>query len=91
MNNEPNPTLVRGTTGPPRTSRTKSMLHFAREEYSIGRMAASPGSLSTAALATISLPEQYPDLGQCLYELLSAWGFISQSGFCMETHPSENR
>ena len=57
----------------------------------MGRMAASPGGLSTAALATISLPEQYPDLGQCLYELLSAWGFISQSGFCMETHPSENR
>jgi hypothetical protein len=90
MNKEGNPTLVRGTSWAPRTSLTKSMLHFAREEYPIGRMAASPGSLSTAALAPVSLPEQYPDLGQCLYELLSAWGFISQFGFCMETHPSEN-
>lgn len=56
----------------------------------MARMAASPGSLSTAALAPVSLPEQYPDHGQCVYELLSAWGFISQFGFCMETHPSEN-
>lgn len=56
----------------------------------MGRMAASPGSLSTAALAPVFLPEHHPDLGQCVYELLSAWGFISQFGFCMETHPSEN-
>jgi hypothetical protein len=91
MNNEPNPTSVRGMSWPFRTPPAKSMLHFAPEEYPISRMAASPGSLSTAALATVSLPEQYSDLGQCLYELLSAWGFISQLGFCMETHPSENR
>ncbi len=90
MNKVSNSTLVHETPLPPRTFATKSMLHFTREEYPIGRMAASPGSLSTAALATVSLPEQYPDLGQCLYELLSAWDFNSQHGFCMETHPSEN-
>ena len=90
MNKDPNPSPVHETSLPSRTFPIKSMLHFMREEYSIGRMAASPGSLSTAALAPVSLPEQYPDLGQCVYELLSAWGFISQFGFCMETHPSEN-
>jgi hypothetical protein len=90
MINEPNSTVVREASLPPRTFTSKSMLHFTPEEYPIGRMAASPGSLSTAALAPVSLPVQYPDLGQCLYELLSAWGFISQFGFCMKTHPSEN-
>jgi hypothetical protein len=90
MSREPNPTLVHEASLPSRTLPTKCMLHLAREEYPISRMAASPGSLSTAALAPVSLPEQYPDHGQCLYELLSAWGFISQFGFCMETHPSEN-
>jgi hypothetical protein len=90
MNKEPNPTVVHETPLPPRNFPTKSMLYFAREEYPIGRMAASPGSLSTAALAPVFLPEHHPDLGQCLYELLSAWGFISQIGFCMETHPSDN-
>ena len=90
MNRAVKPTLVPATSWQPRTVSTKSMLHFARQGYPIGRMAASPGSLSIAALAPVSLPEQYPDLGQCVCELLSAWGLISQFGFCMETHPSEN-
>jgi hypothetical protein len=68
----------------------KFMLHLASQGYSIGSTAASPGGLATAALAPVFLPERYPDLGQCMYELLSAWGLISRFGFCMGTHPSDN-
>jgi len=48
------------------------------------------GGLAIAALALVFLPERYSDLGQCMYELLSAWGLISQFGFCMKAHPSDN-
>jgi hypothetical protein len=75
---------------PLRTMPRKFMLHLASQGYSIGSTAASPGGLAIAALAPVSLPERYSDLGQCTYELLSAWGLISQFGFCMETYPSDN-
>ena len=68
MNRAAKPTVVPATSWRGSTFPTKSMLHFARQGYSIGRMAASPGSLSIAALAPVSLPEQYPDLGQCVCE-----------------------
>jgi hypothetical protein len=90
MSRLPTPNLVPSAVLLPRTVLGKIMLHLPRQRYSIGSTAASPGGLAIAALAPVFLPERYSDLGQCMYELLSAWGLISQFGFCMEAHPSDN-
>jgi hypothetical protein len=53
MSSLPTPNLVPLAVLPPCTVPRKIMLHLPRQEYSIDRTAASPGSLAIAALAPV--------------------------------------
>ena len=56
----PNPVLIRTGSLPLRTIPRKIMLHLPWQEYSIGRTAASPGSLAIAALAPVFCQSIFP-------------------------------